>query len=155
MASDIQTKLDELGIKLDSPAVPAGNYAPVLVIQDMVYVSGQLPLINGVIELTGQVGGSVNIKDAQEQARQCAIAILQQVSTVSDSLKNVKRVIKLGGFVTSTPEFTEQPKVIDTASELMVALFADNGKHTRFAVGVSALPLGAVVEIDAIFQLKS
>ena len=155
MTSDIQTKLDELGIKLDSPAVPAGNYVPVLVIHDMVYVSGQLPLINGAIELTGQVGSSVSVKDAQDQARQCAIAILRQVSTVSDCLKNVKRVVKLGGFVTSAPEFIEQPKVIDAASELMVALFADNGKHTRFAVGVGALPLGAVVEIDAIFQLKS
>jgi enamine deaminase RidA (YjgF/YER057c/UK114 family) len=155
MASDIQTKLDELGIKLDSPAVPAGNYVPVLVIHDMVYISGQLPLIKGAIEVTGQVGSSVSIKDAQEQARQCAVAILRQVSTVSDNLKQVKRVVKLGGFVTSAPEFTEQPKVIDAASELMVALFADNGKHTRFAVGVSALPLGAVVEIDAIFQLKS
>ena len=155
MTSDIQTKLDELGIKLDSPAVPAGNYVPVLVINDMVYVSGQLPLIEGTIELTGQVGSSVSVKEAREQARLCAISILQHVSTVSDSLKNVKRVIKLGGFVTSAPEFTEQPRVIDAASELMMALFEDSGKHTRFAVGVSALPLGAVVEIDAIFQLKS
>ncbi len=155
MTSDIQTKLDELGIKLDSPAVPAGNYVPVLVIHDMVYVSGQLPLIKGAIEVTGQVGSSVSIKAAQEQARQCAVAILRQVSTVSDNLKQVKRVVKLGGFVTSAPEFIEQPKVIDAASELMVALFADRGKHTRFAVGVSALPLGAVVEIDAIFQLTS
>ncbi len=155
MAYDIQTKLDKLGINLDSPAAPAGNYTPILVIHDMVYVSGQLPLNNGMIELTGKVGGSVSVKDAQEQARRCAVAILCQVSTVSDSLRNVERVVKLGGFVTSTPEFTEQPKVIDAASELMVALFGESGKHTRSAVGVSALPLGAVVEIDAIFQLKS
>ena len=102
-----------------------------------------------------RVGSSVSVKEAREQARLCAISILRHVSTVSNSLKNVKRVIKLGGFVTSAPEFTEQPRVIDAASELMMALFGDSGRHTRFAVGVSALPLGAVVEIDAIFQLKS
>ncbi len=155
MPSDIQIKLDELSISLDSPAVPAGNYVPVLVIHDMVYVSGQLPLVNGKIEITGQVGNSVSIEDAREQAKHCAVAILRQVAAVSDNLRNVERVVKLGGFVASTPEFTQHPKVIDAASELMVALFADKGKHTRFAVGVSALPLGAVVEIDAIFQLKS
>ena len=155
MTFDIQTKLDKLGIRLGSPAVPAGNYVPVLVIHDMVYVSGQLPLTNGAVELTGQVGSSVSVKDAQWQARKCAVAILRQVSSVSNNLRKVKRVVKLGGFVTSAPEFTEQPAVIDAASELMVSLFGDSGKHTRFAVGVSALPLGAVVEIDAIFQLKS
>ena len=154
MTSDIYIKLNEMGIDLDKPAMPAGNYVPVLVIEDMIYVSGQLPLVNGAIELTGQVGDSVTIEDAREQARQCAIAILRQVASVSDNLKNVERVIKLGGFVVSTTDFTEQPKVIDAASELMVTLFGDNGRHTRFAVGVSSLPLGAVVEIDAIFQLK-
>ena len=154
MISDIYIKLNEMGIDLDKPAAPAGNYVPVLVIEDMIYVSGQLPLVNGAIELTGQVGDSVTIEDAREQARQCAIAILRQVASVSDNLKNVERVIKLGGFVVSTTDFTEQPKVIDAASELMVTLFGDNGRHTRFAVGVSSLPLGAVVEIDAIFQLK-
>ncbi len=155
VTSKIQIKLDELGIDLDKPAMPAGNYVPVLVIKDMIYVSGQLPLVNGAIELTGQVGGSVTVRDAQFQARQCAIAILRQVASVSDNLKKVERVIKLGGFVVSTVGFTEQPKVIDAASELMVTLFGDKGKHTRFAVGVSSLPLGAVVEIDAIFQLKA
>ena len=154
MTSDLNIKLNEMGIDLDKPAMPAGDYVPVLVIEDMIYVSGQLPLVNGAIELTGQVGDSVTIEDAREQARQCAIAILRQVASVSDNLKNVERVIKLGGFVVSTTDFTEQPKVIDAASELMVTLFGDNGRHTRFAVGVSSLPLGAVVEIDAIFQLK-
>ena len=154
MTSDLYMKLNEMGIDLDKPATPAGDYVPVLVIGDMIYVSGQLPLVNGAIELTGQVGASVTIEDARGQARQCAIAILRQVASVSDNLKNVKRVIKLGGFVVSTTDFTGQPKVIDAASELMVTLFGENGKHTRFAVGVSSLPLGAVVEIDAIFQLK-
>ena len=126
-----------------------------LVVGDMVYVSGQLPMSNGAIELTGRVGDTVSIEDAAKQAELCAIAILRQVATVSDNLKNVAQVIKLGGFVTSTPDFTAQPKVIDGASKVMLALFGDEGKHTRFAVGVSALPLGAVVEIDAIFQLKS
>ena len=155
VTSEIQIKLNELGIDIDKPAMPAGNYVPALVIKDMVYVSGQLPLINGAIQLTGQVGGSVTIEDAQVQARQCAIAILRQVATLSDNLKNVERVVKLGGFVVSTAEFMEQPRVIDAASELMVTLFGDKGKHARFAVGVSSLPLGAVVEIDAIFQLKN
>ncbi|MDC0461754.1 RidA family protein [Alphaproteobacteria bacterium] len=156
MNSDIQSKLDQLGITLDSPAAAAaGNYVPVLVVGDMVYVSGQLPMSNGAIELTGRVGDTVSIEDAAKQAELCAVAILRQVATVSDNLKNVAQVIKLGGFVTSTPDFTAQPKVIDGASKVMLALFGDEGKHTRFAVGVSALPLGAVVEIDAIFQLKS
>ena len=155
MTSEIQIKLDELGIDLNKPAMPAGNYVPVLVIKDMVYVSGQLPLVNGAIQLTGQVGVSVTIEEAKEQAKQCAIAILRQVASVSDNLENVERVVRLGGFVVSTSDFTEQPKVIDSASEIMVKIFGDSGKHTRFAVGVSALPLGAVVEIDAIFQLKN
>ena len=155
MTSEIQVNLDELGIDLNKPAMPAGNYVPVLVVKDMVYVSGQLPLVNGTIQLTGQVGVSVTIEEAKEQAIQCAIAILRQVASVSDNLENVERVIKLGGFVVSTSDFTEQPKVIDAASEIMVKIFGDSGKHTRFAVGVSALPLGAVVEIDAIFQLKN
>ena len=97
----------------------------------------------------------MTVEEAQEQARQCAIAILRQVASVSNNLENIERVIKLGGFVSSTAQFTGQPKVIDAASEIMVTLFGDNGRHTRFAVGVSSLPLGAVVEIDAIFQLKS
>ena len=155
MTSEIEIKLDELGIDLNKPAMPAGNYVPVLVIKDMVYVSGQLPLVNGNIQLTGQVGASVTIEEAKEQAKQCAIAILRQVASVSDDLENVERVVKLGGFVVSTSDFTEQPKVIDAASEIMVKIFGDSGKHTRFAVGVSALPLGAVVEIDAVFQLKT
>ena len=155
MTSEIQVNLDKIGIDLNKPAMPAGNYVPVLVIKDMVYVSGQLPLVNGNIQLTGQVGLSVTIDEAKEQAKQCAIAILRQVASVSDNLENVERVIKLGGFVVSTSDFTEQPKVIDAASEIMVKIFGDSGKHTRFAVGVSALPLGAVVEIDAIFQLKN
>ena len=155
MTSEIKIKLDELGIDLNKPAMPAGNYVPVLVIKDMVYVSGQLPFVNGNIQLTGQVGASVTIEEAKEQAKQCAIAILRQVASVSDNLENVERVVKLGGFVVSTSDFTEQPKVIDAASEIMVAIFGDSGKHTRFAVGVSALPLGAVVEIDAVFQLKT
>ena len=155
MISKIRTRLDELGIELDTPAPPAGNYVPVVVIKDMVYVSGQLPLVNGEIQITGQVGGSVTIEEAQKQAKLCAIAILRQLATVSNNLDNVERVVKLGGFVVSTTDFTGHPKVIDKASELMVSLFGDNGKHTRFAVGVNALPLGAIVEIDAIFQLKS
>ena len=155
MTSEIEIKLDELGIDLNKPAMPAGNYVPVLVIKDMVYVSGQLPLVNGNIQLTGKVGASVRIEEAKEQAKQCAIAILRQVASVSDDLENVERVVKLGGFVVSTSDFTEQPKVIDAASEIMVKIFGDSGKHTRFAVGVSALPLGAVVEIDAVFQLKT
>ena len=128
---------------------------PVLVVNDIVYVSGQLPLVNGAINLTGQVGNSVTVKEAREQARQCAIEILRQVASVSNNLEKIERVIKLGGFVSSTAEFTGQPKVIDAASEIMVTLFGYNGRHTRFAVGVNSLPLGAVVEIDAIFQLKS
>ena len=155
MTSEIQVNLDKLGIDLNKPAMPAGNYVPVLVVKDMVYVSGQLPLVNGIIQLTGQVGVSVTIEEAKEQAIQCAIAILRQVASVSDNLEKVERVIKLGGFVVSTSDFTEQPKVIDAASEIMVKIFGDSGKHTRFAVGVSAVPLGAVVEIDAIFQLKN
>ena len=155
MTSEIKIKLDELDIDLNKPAMPAGNYVPVLVIKDMVYVSGQLPLVNGNIQLTGQVGASVTIEEAKEQAKQCAIAILRQVASVSNDLENVERVVKLGGFVVSASDFTEQPKVIDAASEIMVKIFGDSGKHTRFAVGVSALPLGAVVEIDAVFQLKT
>ena len=154
MASEIQIELEKLGIHLDKPAIPAGNYVPVLVVNDIVYVSGQLPLVDGAINLTGQVGNSVTVEEAQEQARQCAINLLAQMSAAcGGDLGRVKRVVKLGGFVACTEEFTDQPEVINGASNLMVEVFGDAGRHARFAVGTNALPRGTCVEVEGTFLI--
>lgn len=132
---------------------PIANYLPYLVIDKMVYISGQLPLEEGKVKITGQLGDTVSIEEGQEAARLCAMNILAQLQAAAGSLKNVKRCIKLTGFINAIPEFTAHPQVMNGASDLMVKVFAEPGKHVRAAVGVSSLPLNAAVEVDAIFEL--
>ena len=155
MAGKIDAKLAELGIVLPEAPAPAANYVPYTVTGNLVVVSGQVPMVDGKIETTGFVGdGSVTEDHAIAEARKCAINLLAQVKAAAGGdLDRVTRVVKLGGFVACTPDFTAQPKVINAASDLMVEVFGDKGRHARFAVGASALPLGSVVEIEGMFEI--
>lgn len=151
---EINLKLAEMGLTLPEPAAPVAAYVPVVVAGGLAHVSGQLPFLDGVL-VKGRLGDDVDTGQGYEAARACALMILAQLRAALGSLDRVERVVKLGAFVTSTNDFTDQPKVANGASELMAAVFGDAGKHARSAVGVPALPLGAAVEVDAIVALRA
>ena len=155
MANIIDQRLKELNIELDDASVPAGSYVPYVITNNLVFISGQLPFINGKLTIKGKVGDNVSLDDAVKMSEACAKALLSQLkSACNGNLDKVNKVVKLGGFVASAPNFTDQPKVINGASDLIVNIFGDKGKHSRFAVGVSALPLNVPVEIDGIFEIE-
>ena len=155
MVNIIEQRLKELSIELDEASVPAGSYVPYVVTNNLVFISGQLPFINGKLTIKGKVGENVTIDDAIKMSEACAKALLSQLKAACNgNLDKVKKVIKLGGFVASSPDFTDQPKVINGASDLIVNIFGDKGKHARFAVGVAALPLNVPVEIDGVFEIE-
>ena len=149
----IETRLAELGLTLPEPAAPVAAYVPVVVAGGLAHVSGQLPFIDGKL-VTGRLGEDVSVEEGYAAARACGLMLLAQLKAVLGSLDRVEQVVKLGGFVNSTGEFTDQPKVVNGASELMAKVFGDAGKHARSAVGVPVLPLGAAVEVDVIFAVK-
>lgn len=149
----IEARLNELGITLPEAAAPVASYVPVVVQGGFAHVSGQLPFIDGVLK-TGRLGDDVALEDGMAAARACGLMILAQLKAAG-VLEQVERVVKLGAFVNSTPDFTDQPKVANGASDLMAEVFGDAGKHARAAVGVPALPLGAAVEVDAIIALST
>ncbi len=149
----IEAKLAELGIILPEPAAPVAAYVPVVVAGGLAHVSGQLPFVDGKL-VTGRLGEDVSLEDGNAAARACALMLLAQIKAALGSLDKVERVVKLGAFVNSAGSFTDQPKVANGASELMVEVFGDAGRHARSAVGVPVLPLGAAVEVDAIFAVK-
>ena len=155
MPGKIDAKLAELGVTLPDAPAPAANYVPYVVIGDMVYVSGQISSgPDGLIK--GQLGGDLDAAQGAAAARYCAISLMAQArKACGGDLDRVVRVVKLTGFVnTKDAGFTDQPKVINGASDLMVAVFGDAGRHARSAVGVNALPLGVAVEVEAIFQIR-
>ncbi len=150
----ITDKLKELNITLPTPAAPAANYVPFVIHQNLLYISGQLPMENGKVKYTGVVGKDRNQEEAIKAAELCAINILAQASAAcAGDLEKITRCIKLGVFVASTSEFTNQPIIGNGASNLIASVLGEKGKHARFAVGVSSLPLNATVEIDAIFAI--
>lgn len=151
--AEIDARLAELGLTLPEPAAPVAAYVPVVVAGGLAHVSGQLPFLDGVL-VKGRLGEEVDAGEGYAAARACGLMILAQLRAALGSLDRVERVVKLGGFVTSAPDFTDQPKVVNGASELMVAVFGEAGKHARSAVGVPALPLGAAVEVDAIVAVR-
>ncbi len=154
MAGEVDTRLAELGIEVPEAAAPVANYVGYVRSGNLVFVSGQVPLVDGAFKFQGKVGAEYSVEEGQEAARICAINIIAQLKAAcGGDLDRVRRIVKLGGFVNSTPEFTDQPKVINGASDLMVAVFGDAGKHTRAAVSAGALPLGVAVEIDAIAEI--
>ena len=155
MANIIDQKLKELNIELDDASVPAGSYVPYVITNNLVFISGQLPFIDGKLTIKGKVGDNVSLDDAVKMSEACAKALLSQLKAACNgNLDKVNKVVKLGGFVASAPNFTDQPKVINGASDLIVNIFGDKGKHSRFAVGVAALPLNVPVEIDGIFEIE-
>ncbi|MDR7102830.1 RidA family protein [Croceicoccus sp. BE223] len=151
--SKIEARLAELGIALPAPAAPVASYVPAVEVGGLLHVSGQLPFIDGTL-VTGRLGEDVSLERGAEAARACGVMILAQAKQALGSLDRVVRVVKLGGFVNSTGDFTDQPKVINGASDLMLEVFGDDGRHARSAVGVPVLPLGAAVEVDAILQVR-
>ena len=155
MANIIDQRLKELNIKLDDASVPAGSYVPYVITNNLVFISWQLPFINGKLTIKGKVGDNVSLDDAVKMSEACAKALLSQLKAACNgNLDKVNKVVKLGGFVASAPNFTDQPKVINGASDLIVNIFGDKGKHARFAVGVATLPLNVPVEIDGIFEIE-
>ncbi|MEO6093521.1 MAG: RidA family protein [Novosphingobium sp.] len=152
--AEIDAKLAELGLVLPEPAAPVAAYLPVVVAGGFAHVSGQLPFIDGVL-VKGRLGDDLSIGDGYAAARACGLMIVAQLRAALGSLDRIERIVKLGAFVASTGDFTDQPKVANGASELMAALFGEAGRHARSAVGVPALPLGAAVEIDAIAAIRS
>jgi enamine deaminase RidA (YjgF/YER057c/UK114 family) len=149
----IERRLAELGIDLPAAAAPVAAYVPVVVAGGLAHVSGQLPFIDGKL-VTGRLGEDVSLERGGAAARACGLMILAQLKAAIGSLDRVERIVKLGAFVNSTVDFTDQPKVANGASELMVEVFGDSGRHARSAVGVPVLPLGAAVEVDAVVALK-
>lgn len=152
--SKINSRLKEMGVVLPVLVPPVANYVPFTISGSTLYISGQLPFLDGVV-MKGLLGKDASIEQGKDAACLCAINIIAQAhAALGGDLDRVVRCLRLGGFVASTPEFFDHPKVINGASDLIVAVFGDAGKHARAAVGVAALPLGASVEVDAIFEIK-
>jgi enamine deaminase RidA (YjgF/YER057c/UK114 family) len=154
MAGTIEKKLGELGVTLAQPAAPVANYVPFVRTGNLLFVSGQICHEAGALVAKGQLGGGVSIEDGQKAARACAINLLAQVKGALGDLDKVVRVVRLGGFVNSVAGFTDGPKVMNGASDLMVAAFGDKGRHSRTTVGVSALPQNAAMEVEGLFEVS-
>ncbi|RME65564.1 MAG: RidA family protein [Alphaproteobacteria bacterium] len=150
----VAQRLRDLGIALPAAAPPAANYVPFVRAGDLLFIAGQLPFVDGRLQHPGTVGADVAMADAVAAARYCGLNIIAQINAACEGdLERVRRIVRLGGFVASASGFHDQPKVVDGASDLMVAVFGDAGRHARAAVGTNALPRGACVEIDAIAQI--
>lgn len=150
----VEQRLGDVGLTIPEPPKGAGNYVPYVVAGDLVFVSGQIPLIEGETVCSGQLGRDADMKRGVKAARACALNLLSHLKAACDGdLSRVVRVVRLGGFVSATPEFEQHPAVIDGASELMIEAFGEAGRHARAAVGVASLPRGVSVEIDGIFQI--
>ena len=147
----IKEKIESLGINLPAPPTPAGSYIPVVRTGNLLHISGQIPMENGKVIFTGKVSDE-NIETAQKSARMCAINILAQIKRELVDLDKVSKIVRLSGFVNSVPEFSQHPKVINSASDLIFEIFGEKGKHSRIAVGVNSLPLNSMTEIDAIVE---
>ncbi len=151
----INQKLQQLGITLPEPIAPVANYVPFVKTANQIFISGQLPVENGEVKFVGKLGENISIEDGQKAARICAINLLANLKIACDGdLDRVVRCVKLGIFVNATPDFTNHPVVANGASDLMVEVFGDAGKHARFAMGAGSLPRGVAVEVDAIFEIK-
>ena len=149
----IEEKIKSLGITLPNPPTPAGSYVPVVRTGKLLFVSGQIPMEDGKVIYTGKVSDE-NLETAQKSAKMCAINILAQLKRELGDLDRVTKIVRLSGFVNSVPEFSQQPKVINPASDLFFEIFGEKGKHSRIAVGVASLPLNSMTEIDAIVETE-
>ena len=154
MAGTVDKRLAEKGIELPQAAAPVANYVPVAIAGNLAFVSGQVTVWNGEFRFRGKLGKDFSVEDGQQAARLCGLNIVAQLkAALGGDLDRVKRVLKLGVFVNSTADFTDQPKVANGVSDLMVEIFGDAGKHARFAVGTNVLPLDLAVEVDAVVEI--
>jgi enamine deaminase RidA (YjgF/YER057c/UK114 family) len=154
MAGTVDKKLADLGITLPPAPSPSANYVPFVRTGKLLSVSGQICYdAGGKLVARGRLGESVSMEDGQKAARACALNILAQVKAAVGNLDNVTRVVRLGGFINSAPGFTDGPKVMNGASDLMVEVFGDKGRHSRSTVGVAALPADAAVEVEGLFEV--
>jgi enamine deaminase RidA (YjgF/YER057c/UK114 family) len=154
MAGRIAAKLAELGISLPTPMAPMANYVPFTVSGKLVIVSGQVPAVDGKIAFTGKLGADVTAEEGQAAARQCLVNVLAQLlGACGGDLDRVKRVVRLGGFIACTPDFTAQAQVMNGASDLAVAVFGEAGRHARSTIGVPSLPGNAAVEVEGMFEI--
>ncbi len=153
MAGNTERTMRDLGIELPEAAAPVANYVPYVIAGGLLFISGQVPIHNGKLMFAGKVGADIFVPEAQMAARQSALNVLAQAKVaLGGDLDRIVSIVKLGGFVNSTADFTEHPKVINGASDVMVEIFDEKGKHARFAIGVASLPLNASVEVDAILE---
>ncbi len=150
----IEEKIKSLNIALPNPPKPAGAYIPVVKSGNTVYVSGQIPIEDGTVVFKGKVPSVQSLEQAQNAAKLCTINALAQIKSELGSLDKISKILRVSGFVNSEPDFIDQPKVINAASDLLFEIFGEKGKHSRIAVGVVSLPLGATVEIDMIVEIN-
>jgi enamine deaminase RidA (YjgF/YER057c/UK114 family) len=150
----IDQRLAELGIALPQPAAPVASYVPAVERGGLLHISGQISFADDGSLITGRLGENVDLDGGIAAARRCGIMLLAQMKAALGSLDRVEKIVKLGVFVNSSPAFTDQPKVADGASELMQEVFGESGRHARSAVGVTVLPLGVAVEVDAIVAVR-
>jgi len=154
--SEIETRLQQIGLSLPQPAAYMGSYVPYVVSGNLVFVAGQIPFLNGVKAHFGRLGENMGIEEGQKAAQACALNLLAQVlAAVGGDETRIVRCVKVGGFVNCTPGFTDHPSVMNGASDLIVHVLGDRGKHARFAVGAPSLPFGVAVEADAIFEIRA
>ncbi len=154
MSGRIAARLRELGLVLPAPAAAVANYVPWLVSGALVFVSGQLPLHDGKLAVAGRLGDGVSLDDGIRAAKLCALNLLAQASAAAGGdLDRIRRVVRLTGFIASAPGFTDQPRVMNGASDLMVEVLGEAGRHARVAVGAAVLPLDAAIEVDGIFEI--
>ena len=153
MAEDIEARLKALDLVLPEIATPRANYVPFLHLDRLLVVSGQLPMREGQIAVAGRLGADLDIAKGQEAAELCALNILAQAKAALYDLDRIVQCLRINGFVNASPEFTDHSKVLNGASDLMVTVLGERGCHTRVAVGCASLPLGAAVEVDALFAI--
>ena len=153
MSETVETRLAAMGITLPTPPVPAANYVPFVQTGNLVYVSGQVPMGPDGLDHVGKLGADYSVEQGMAAARLCAVNLLAQMKVATGDLEKVTRCVKLNGFVNCTPDFGDQPKVINGASNLIAEALGDKGKHARAAVGSSSLPFGVAVEVEGIFQI--
>ena len=154
MVGEVEKRLADAGIRLPAAPAPAGNYVPVVVTGRLAAVSGQIASRDGQVAVKGKLGADVGVEQCYEAAKLCAINILAQLKAAIGDLDRVTRCVRLGGFVNCTPDFVDQPKVVNGASDVMALAFGPAGKHARAAVVAPSLPLGTAVEVDALFEIS-
>jgi enamine deaminase RidA (YjgF/YER057c/UK114 family) len=156
MSDSVIARLAEQGLELPKVAVPAANYVSYVTTGNLVVISGQLPVLDGKMQYVGKLGAGISIEDGQAAARLCMLNVLAQLhDACAGKLERVKRCVRLGVFVNGTPEFIDHPKIANGASDLLVGVLGDKGKHARVAMGVGSLPFGVAVEVEALFEIEA